>query len=143
MEALEQEGIDIVPHVVCGMYYGMMRSEKKAIEMISSFKVAQLVIVALMPPPAFGEKFFQSPSPWEVADLIADARLMMPGVRIGLGCARKRGEAEIELLAIMAGVNRMAIPSDEAIYHAEKLGLKTLFQRTCCSVSLDIASTKW
>ncbi len=143
MEALKEAGLDIVPHVVCGIYYGRIKGEKKALNMISHFRPIQIVIVALMPPSFGGEKRFQSPSPIEVAEVIADARIMMPDNRIALGCARKRGETEMELLAIKAGINRMAIPSEEAIALAGDLGLRAGYQRTCCSVSLDIAGESW
>jgi lipoyl synthase len=143
MEALETAGLEMVPHVVCGLHYGEMRGEKRALDMVASFKVGRLVIVAVMPPKATPEVVFQSPSPWEVADLIAEARLKMPSSHLSLGCARKRGEADMDLLAIRAGINRMAIPSEEALQLARELGLKARYQRTCCSVSLDVAGDQW
>ena len=143
MEALKEAGLDMVPHVVCGIYYGRIKGEKRALDMISRFRPVQVVIVALMPPSFSEQEKFISPSPLEVADVIADARIMMPDVRIALGCARKRGETAMELLALRAGINRMAIPSDEAIELAERLGLKAGYQRTCCSVSMDVASDNW
>jgi lipoyl synthase len=143
MEALETAGLEMVPHVVCGLHYGEMRGEKRALDMVASFKVGRLVIVAVMPPKATPEVVFQSPSPWEVADLIAEARLKMPRSHLSLGCARKRGEADMDLLAIRAGINRMAIPSEEALQLARELGLKARYQRTCCSVSLDVAGDQW
>ena len=143
MEALETAGLEMVPHVVCGLHYGKMRGEKKALDMVAAFKVDRLVIVAVMPPKATQEVVFESPSPWEVADLIAEARIKMPRVLLSLGCARKRGAADMDLLAIRAGINRMAIPSEEALQLARELGLKARYQRTCCSVSLDAAADQW
>ena len=143
MGALHDAGLDMVPHVVCGLHYGEMRGEKKALDMIASFEVPQVVIVALMPPSAEGGAAFHSPSAREVADVIAEARIKMPDARVSLGCARKRGTTDMELMAIRAGVNRIAIPSDEAVSLALELGLKARYQRTCCSVSLDVASEKW
>ena len=45
----------------------------------------------------------------------------------------------MEMLAIDAGVNRMALPSDEAVEHARRHGLEVRFQATCCSVSGDLS----
>lgn len=143
MEALHDAGLDMVPHVVCGLHYGEMRGEKRALDMIASFNVPHVVIVALMPPAADGGVVFGSPSAWEVADVIAEARIRMPNARLSLGCARKRGTTDMELMAIRAGVNRIAIPSDEAVRQALEFGLKARYQRTCCSVSLDVASEEW
>jgi len=143
MEALDEAGLQMVPHVVCGLHYGEMRGEKKALDMIGHFNVPQVVVVALMPPAADGGAVFHSPSAREVADVIAEARIRMPDARLGLGCARKRGTIDMELAAIRAGVNRIAIPSDEAVRLALELGLKPRYQKTCCSVSLEVASDEW
>jgi hypothetical protein len=43
------------------------------------------------------------------------------------------------MLAIDAGVNRVALPSDEAVEHARGYGLEIRFQATCCSVSEDLS----
>ena len=48
MEALSRVKLPMVPHVVCGLHYGEIRGEKKALEMISRYPVEQLVIVSLM-----------------------------------------------------------------------------------------------
>ena len=45
----------------------------------------------------------------------------------------------MERLAIDAGVNRMALPSDEAVSHARSYGLEVRYQATCCSVSKDLS----
>ncbi|MFC1819597.1 hypothetical protein ACFLZG_00730, partial [Thermodesulfobacteriota bacterium] len=70
-------------------------------------------------------------------------RLTMPDVKISLGCARKRGDIRLEVLAIDAGVNSMALPSEEALEHAKRCGLEVRYQRTCCSVSRDLSRDKW
>jgi hypothetical protein len=36
-----------------------------------------------------------------------------------------------------AGVNRMALPSDEAVERARSYGLDIRYQKTCCSVPAD------
>ena len=48
MEAMQRAGLDIAPHVVCGLYYGEIRGEKQAIRMISQFDVSQVIIVSVM-----------------------------------------------------------------------------------------------
>ncbi len=39
MENLERAGIPIIPHVVCGLYFGRIMGEKKALEIISRFRI--------------------------------------------------------------------------------------------------------
>jgi lipoyl synthase len=143
MKALAAAGLPIVPHIVCGLHHGRMQGEKKAVEMISEFRVQQVVIVSLMRIKGTAAAEAVLPPAEAVADLIAHVRLRIPEVLIGLGCARRRGESRTELLALEAGVNRMAIPSEEAVLHARRLGLTVRFQQTCCSVSRDLTMAAW
>lgn len=143
MEALNQAALPIVPHVVCGLYRGKMKGEAKAVEMISHFDVEQLVIVSLMAIRGTPFEGVNAPGAKEVAELIADARMLMPQVRMSLGCARKRGDEDLELLAIDAGINRMALPSEAAIERARSYGLEIRYQCTCCSVSADFSKETW
>jgi len=142
LEALQKAGLPVVPHIVCGLNQGRMKGERKAVEMISRFDVEQVVIVSLMQN-AGDRRASTGVRPEEVADLIAEARFRMPSVRLGLGCARERGNTRIEILALEAGVNRMALPSEEAIRWAEEKGLDIRYQRTCCSVSMDRSKEEW
>jgi len=139
LEALQAAGLAIIPHIVCGLHYGRIRGEKTAVEIISQFPaVAQVVIVALMRlrgTPLWGTRPVAAEA---VAGIIAATRFKMPQVEISLGCARQRGNTSLEILAIDAGVNRMAIPSEEAVARAKELGLKIHYQRTCCSVSKQV-----
>jgi hypothetical protein len=143
MKALKSAEISIIPHVVCGLHFGKIRGERKALEMISRFNVEQLVIVSLMTmrgTPLWG---IETPGAEEVAEIIAEARMMMPDIRMSLGCARRRGDSRMEILAIDAGVNRIVIPSEEALAHAEWYGLDIRYQRSCCSVSRDFSGDEW
>lgn len=133
---LDDEGIDFIPHIICGLEQGSMRYEEKALEVVSAFKPKQLVIISLMPLPKTPLWGKTPPTAEEIAEIIIKARLMMPDTILSLGCARQRGDIKKELLAIDAGINRMAIPSEEAIAHAKGYGLEIKYQKSCCSVSL-------
>jgi uncharacterized radical SAM superfamily protein len=143
LESLQKARLPVTPHIVCGLHYGSIRGEKKAIEMISRFDAEQVVIVSYMKTPGSDKSKFVLPRAEEVAEIIAQTRLHIPGVNINMGCARERGNTLLETLAIDAGVNRMAIPSDEAIKRAMEYGLDIRYQRTCCSVSRDLYGPEW
>jgi lipoyl synthase len=143
LASLQRAGLPAVPHIVCGLHYGKLRGEKRAVEMISRFKVQQVVIVSLMTIPGTPLWGIETPGPEEIAEIIVDARLAMPDVLMSLGCARKRGAVDLELLAIDGGVNRMALPSEEAVGRAMDYGLEIRYQRTCCSVSKDLSNDRW
>jgi uncharacterized radical SAM superfamily protein len=143
MAALQTAGLPMVPHIVCGLNKGKLKGEKAAVQMVAGFDVEQLVIVSLMGIP--GTPFFRirPPASEDVAGLIADARQLMPATRISLGCARQRGNSRMETLSIDAGVNRMALPSEDAIARAKEYGLTIRYQKTCCSVTRDLSTPDW
>ena len=134
--SIKQSKLELIPHIVAGLYYGKMRGEYKALEIIRSLKPAALVIVVLTPLKGTPMADVSPPNPFEIGRLIAKARLLMPAVTISLGCERPRNRQGwlLERLAIHAGVNRMAIWSEHAVKEAKDLGLSIRFQATCCSL---------
>ncbi len=136
LDALQAAALPIVPHIVCGLYFGKIRGENNAVKIIADYDVEQVVIVSVMNLPGTSFQASKLPNADAVADIIAEARLAMPDIPISLGCARQRGNRQLEKLAIDAGINRMALPSDEAVEHAISLGLEVTYHDTCCSVSL-------
>jgi len=143
LAALQTVGLEVVPHIVCGLHRGLMRGEHHAVEMIAKFDIRQVVIVSLMNPGGKVGQKWPSPSTETVARVIADIRRKMPKTTVSLGCARQRGNREMECLAIDAGVHRLALPSEEAVEHARKRGLTITFQKTCCSVSVQHPTGNW
>ncbi len=143
MEALTGAGLALAPHIICGLNRGKIQSEMEALRMVAGFPVEQLVIVSLMAIRGTPLENAATPAAEEIAEIIAEARVMMPDVPISLGCARKRGDERVELLAIEAGVNRMALPSEAAIEKAEEFGMEIRYQKTCCSVAKDFSALHW
>ena len=137
LENLSRSGLDVVPHIVAGLMYGRIHGEYNALSIISRFQPSALVIVVLTPLKDTPMSTVSPPFPIEIARLIARARLMMPHIPISLGCERprdKKGQL-MEELAIHAGATRMAVWSTKTVDMALNLGLKPLFQPTCCSVA--------
>ncbi len=60
---------------------------------------------------------------------------MLPDTPLVLGCMRPKGEIrkEIDVLALKAGVDAIAFPSEEAIEYAKKKGNKINFSSYCCA----------
>ena len=143
LDALQKARLPIVPHIVCGIDYGQIRGEQRALDIIARFKVEQVVFLSLMNIPGTPVQRANPPSPEDVAELMARARLRMPGTAFSLGCARTRGDSRLEVLAVDAGVNRMALPADEAIERAKSYGLDIRYQKTCCSVPQNWEGCGW
>lgn len=140
LASLQKAGISTVPHVVCGIDHGRINSEIKALDMISRFDVAMLVIVSLMNIPGTPTADAIPPPAESVSEIIAAARIQLPSTRLSLGCARRRGDSHLAVLAVDAGVNRMALPPPEAIARANDYGLTIRYQKTCCSMSADLST---
>jgi len=145
LKALQEAGIVFVPHVIVGLHYGKLNGEFQALEMISRYKPSALVIIALMPIHETEMERVEPPRPMDIAKVITVARLMFPKTPLVLGCMRPKGEhrAITDILAIKAGVNAIAFPTEEAIKFAENQGHSISFSSLCCSqIYADIKSPR-
>ena len=135
LEALHAAGIPIVPHILVGLHYGKILGEFDAIDMVAKHTPSALVIIALTPIRGTEMAGTTPPKPEEIAKVIVAARLRLPRVPIALGCVRPLGmhRAKTDILALKAGVNAIAYPSEVAIKMAKSMGLKTSFYPICCS----------
>jgi uncharacterized radical SAM superfamily protein len=135
LKALSQSGLRFVPHVIVGLHYGRLKGELYALQMISKYKPSALVIIAFMPIHGTAMEHVKPPEPLEIAKVLAAARVMFPKTPIALGCMRPKGKHRVEtdILAIKAGVDAIAFPSEEAIEYAEEHGYRVNFSSYCCS----------
>lgn len=136
LEALALADMEIVPHILFGLYYGKEKGEKDALEILASIPLKQYVVVVIMPKSGTPMADIDPPAPEAVARFLALARMRLPHLKASLGCARPRGRyrQELDLLAVRAGINALALPSDNAIAEAESRGLEVRYRETCCSL---------
>lgn len=136
LSLLEEHHIHTVPHLIVGLHYGRMLGENDALKLISKHRPTALVIVAFMPIEHTPMEHVEAPQPLDIARVILTSRLLMPDTPLLLGCARPRGshKSETDILAIKAGVNGIAYPSEEGYTFARELGLKARFSEECCSL---------
>jgi lipoyl synthase len=137
LDGLRRAGLQVVPHVVMGIHRGRILGERKALEILRDDPPSLLVWVALMPLPRTPMASTPPLPLEEAACLLADSRVMFPDTEISLGCARPRGKYRqaLERIAMEAGVNRIALYSDDTVDHARSLGLEVEMRGTCCSVT--------
>jgi uncharacterized radical SAM superfamily protein len=137
LAALEATGRPVIPHIVVGLHYGEVRGEVEALEMVARHPPFALVIVVLRPVPGSPMGHVEPPAPETVARFMALARLRMPAVPQALSCARPPGRyrKRLDALAVEAGINRIAMPAEEALERARQLGMTIEFHNTCCSKS--------
>jgi uncharacterized radical SAM superfamily protein len=110
--------------------------------MITRYKPSALVIIAFMPIRGTAMAEVKPPQPTDIAKVTATARLMFPETPLALGCMRPKGKHRVEtdVLALKAGVNAIAFPSEEAIRYAENQGYELSFSSYCCAKIFTDAS---
>jgi len=135
LKALDDSSIPFVPHVVVGLHYGRLKGEWNALKVMSEHKPSALVIIAFMPIHKTEMQDIKSPKPLDIARVTATARLMFPRTPLVLGCMRPKGksQAEIDILAVKAGVDAIAFPAEEAVKYAETNGYEVAYSSFCCA----------
>ncbi len=146
LQALSEARIPMVPHVLVGLHYGKLKGELDALKIIAKHKPSAVIIIAFMPIHGTAMENVVPPPPLTVGKIILAARLMIPSTPLVLGCMRPKGEhrAKTDMLAVRAGVNAIAFPSEKAIKLAESLGYDVSFSSVCCSqIFEDLRAGNW
>ncbi len=136
MELLDDYSVPYMPHIIAGLHYGKIVGEAEAIRMIAEHNPTSVVVVAFMPLDNTPMEKVIPASPVDIARVIIATRLVIPDKPLMLGCARPLGNHRriTDRLAIDAGVNGIAYPSDEGYEYAIERGLKASFSDQCCSL---------
>lgn len=136
LENLVNAGVPVSPHVVIGLEYGAVGCEASAIEMISGYPVSALVLVGLLPMNGTPMEGVKPPSPQEFGELFVYARQTLPRTPVLLGCERPAGEHKraTDSLALRAGLNGIAYPSEGVIAEAREMGLNVNLSEMCCAL---------
>lgn len=138
MDSCATAGLEIAPHILFGLDFGREKGERKALRMLSDYPLKRYVVVVLMPTKGTPMAGTQPPPPESVAQFIAEARQEAPHLLCGLGCARPRGRygRRLETLAIKAGVNSLAMPTEATTAEVEATGLEAQYVAACCSLGV-------
>jgi uncharacterized radical SAM superfamily protein len=143
LNALQEAGLNFVPHVIVGLHDGKLKGELDALKMVASVKPSAIVVIAFMPIHGTAMANVKPPQPAEIAKVTATARLMFPETPLVLGCVRPKGKhrTETDVLSLKAGVDAIAFPDEEAIKYAEAQGYAFSFSSYCCAqIYVDASS---
>jgi len=137
LDRLGRYEIPAIPHIILGHYFGKMNGEWDALDMIKNYPLKTLVLVILLPLTGTGMESVVPPSIEEIGEFFETSRLSLPTTPILLGCARPLGAMKIKIdqLAINAGLNGIAFPSEGIVGYAGEKGLKPSFINACCGVT--------
>lgn len=135
LEALNKAGLNFVPHVIVGLNDGKLDGELEALRMIGKVKPSALVIIAFMPIHGTLMAKTPPPKPGDIAKVSSIARLVFPEIPLILGCMRPKDSSRglIDILALKAGVDAVAFPSEEVIKYTQEKGYTTSFSSYCCA----------
>jgi len=125
----------VAPHLTIGLRGGQLGHELPALRRLSGMAPFDtLVFLVLIPTSGTAYADRQPPTIAEVVEIIAEGRLLFPDRAIALGCMRPRGDyrAQLDPLAVRAGVNRIVSPARPAVQLAEERGLRIIKRTECC-----------
>ncbi len=135
LKALSEASLDFVPHIVVGLQNGKLSGELNAINVIKNHSPSGVVVISFMPIHGTAMEKTTPPKPIEIARTAAAARVSFPQTPLVLGCMRPKGKnrAKTDILALKAGVDGVAFPSEEAIRYARNHGYDIAFSSFCCA----------
>jgi lipoyl synthase len=130
----------IVPHICIGLQEGRLAGEIRALNLIREIKPDIIVLLGLIPTENTPVENLPPPNPKVIASIIAITRLLFPTIPLSLGCMRpgKLIRNEIDKLAVQAGINRIEIPTQQAIQYALQKGLQIQKHSSCCATPLEL-----
>lgn len=134
-------GISLAPHIIVGLHGGVLDGEFKALEIVRKYDPDVVVIVIFIPTQGTDYEDVQKPEITDVIRVITSAREMFPSTSLSLSCVRPGGRyrSMLDKYALLAGVDRVAVPSRQCYRTARELGLTiNEIDNMCCSYGEDI-----
>jgi uncharacterized radical SAM superfamily protein len=139
LAVLSATKMDIVPHIVIGLHYGRLLGEENALDIVSRYEVAALILVVVTPIYAPANRPFATVSTEDVAKVLVAARHRISHAPVQLGCVRPAGRHKLmtDAYAVMAGFDGIAYPADGIVALARAIGRPIEQEHACCSIALD------
>jgi uncharacterized radical SAM superfamily protein len=134
LKILKAAGIkNVAPHICVGLHHGELKGEGQALKTIRDTATEIVTVIAFNPTKGTSMQNVLPPTPKTIAKVISVARLMLPKTRISLGCMRPAGaiRGEIDYLAVLAGVNRIVVPTPASLRRLEP-DYHFVPHQTCC-----------
>ncbi|MGJ5083340.1 radical SAM protein [Bradyrhizobium sp. HKCCYLS3013] len=139
LAALSDTKMQVVPHIVIGLHYGRLLGEETALDIVSRYPVAALILVVVTPIYAPPDRPFATISTDDVAKVLVAARQRISHAPVQLGCIRPAGRHKLmtDAYAVMAGFDGIAYPADGIVALARAIGRPVEQEHACCSIALD------
>jgi lipoyl synthase len=136
LRLLAEASLPVAPHVIMGLHYGRILGEVNALDIIAGYPVTAVVMVGFRPIPGTAMAHVSPLAPESMGQLFREARDRFPHTPVVLGCERPLGphRERTDLLALDAGLDGIAFPSEEAIEFCREQRRTIHASRTCCSM---------
>jgi uncharacterized radical SAM superfamily protein len=128
--------IRLAPHIIVGLQGGELDGEFNALELAKKYDPEVVVIVVFIPTDGTEYENKLKPDHNDVIRVITCARQMFPKTPISLSCVRPGGKyrSKLDEYALLAGVDRVAVPSQQCYQTAGDIGLDIVeVEKSCCS----------
>jgi uncharacterized radical SAM superfamily protein len=126
-------GLDVVPHIGLGFHYGKISGVEAALNLCFKRDIELLVFIILIPTKGTPMEKCNPPDANLIQKIITWTRLQKPDLALSLGCMRPR-DLNIDKKALLAGINRIAVPSRRIIKFGKELGYQIQKIDACCAV---------
>lgn len=135
VEILMKLGVNVVPHVIIGLYRGLPSDEFKAIDLLNSMRPKAVVFVVFTPYPNTPLEDVEPPPAEYVINVMRYGREMLRNSLLVLGCMRPRTSdySKVEVEAIRLGFNGIAFPSIDALNYMVSNGIVFSVVNECCA----------
>lgn len=136
LNSLIEDFSSVSPHVLLGLSRDL-DPERRILDVYSGYDFSSIVFLVLVPL----RQSVETPSPEDVGVYLEEARLAFPDIPVSLGCMRpkRKGRIETEKNAVLAGVDRIVQPTEEAKEEARREGLSVRRLDACCGIPESLA----
>lgn len=129
-----REVTEVAPHICIGLKGGQIKGEYDIINYLSKNPPKKVTFIVLIPTKNTEYENVSPPDLEKVCDVLCEARISLPNTEINLGCMRPRGKyrKELDELAIMCGINKIVLPSNNAKAKAIDMNMTIEETKECC-----------
>lgn len=126
----------VVPHICLGLFGGEFRGEYDILDFFKGEDLKALTFTVLIPTKGTEFEKVSPPNLSEIGMYLCRAREEFPNTSLNLGCMRPRGNyrKELDLMAIMSGINQIVTPSRTAQMAALAMKLNIVETKECCAL---------
>ena len=138
MHLLKDAGMNVVPHITIGLDFGEVFGEDNALLAALSLNPEVIVFNALIPTPNTEMAVIKPPNHETILTFFKKANDIASGTQISMGCMRPRKDkSALERASIIAGIHRIALPSNSTVQWLKQQGIKIKIIDSCCAIPVS------